>query len=319
MGTPLRIAVHGGASSANTIPPDIEKRAKEVLAIALRAGFAILSRGGSAVEAVSAAVVVLEDDEVFNAGKGAVFTKQGKHELDASIMNGKTLDCGAVAGLTHIKNPIVLARAVMEHSKHVLMIAEGAEAFARKHHLAFVDNTYFSTDRRYKEWQIAKSNNQMGLEGCDGKGCDGKGGDEQEDLSEHGTVGAVALDAEGNLAAATSTGGLTNKLAGRVGDSPLIGAGTYANNRTCAVSCTGHGEFFIRHAVAHDMHALMKYKGLSLQEAADTVIHKHLKDNNGDGGLIAVDCLGNVCLPFNTRIMYRGWMEAESKLFTFVK
>lgn len=306
MSTPIRIAVHGGAGTMpkRLMTPETEHACHDALERALKSGFAVLQSGGSAVDAVEAAVVTLENFELFNAGKGSVFTNKGKHEMDASIMDGKTLDCGAVAGVRNIKNPVSLAKAVMQHSEHILLLNDGAEEFARLHHLEFADDEYFFTQLRYDQWQKAKSKEITVLDHVDDK--------------KFGTVGAVALDINGNLAAATSTGGMTNKLFGRVGDSPLIGAGTYANNKTCAVSCTGHGEFFIQHVVAYDVHCLMDYKHLSLEEATQLVVHEKLKGCDADGGLIAIDRLGNICLPFNTPGMYRGKMLSESDFTTSI-
>src|SRR5439155_7744793 len=245
-------------------------------------------KGGSSLDAVEAAVRVLEDNPLFNAGKGAVFTHEGTNELDASIMDGRTLKAGAVAGLQHIRNPISLARLVMEKSPHVMLDGEGAEAFAKEMGMPFVAQKYFYTDERWQALQKVKSSPGP-----------------VSDKEKHGTVGAAALDKQGNLAAATSTGGMTNKKFGRIGDSPIIGAGTYANNRTCAVSCTGDGEYFIREVVAHDVAALMEYKPMALKEAAQAPIDKVGK-LGGTGGLIAIETDGNFAPPFNTAGLYRG-------------
>ncbi len=306
MKNPITIAVHGGAGTMpkQMMTPETEFACNAALQRALRAAYTILSGEGSATDAVEAAVRELENFELFNAGKGSVFTNQGKHEMDASIMDGNTLQCGAVAGVRNIKNPVTLAKLVMQRSEHVLLLNEGAEEYARKHHIEFADDAYFFTQLRFDQWQKAKQSEIIVLDHVDEK--------------KFGTVGAVAMDANGNLAAATSTGGMTNKLFGRVGDSPIIGAGTYANNASCAVSCTGHGEFFIQQVVAYDVHCLMVYKGLSLAEATEFIIHDKLKKIHAEGGLIAVDTKGNIALPFNTPGMYRGWMRSENDFFTGV-
>jgi beta-aspartyl-peptidase (threonine type) len=267
---------------------------KGALNEALEAGYAILAQGGTSLDAVERAVTVLEDCPLFNAGKGSVFTHDGTHEMDASIMEGSGRKAGAVAGVSGVKNPIKLARLVMEHTEHVLLIGEGAHRFARERQVAFEDAAYFYDELRYRQWQEALKSNSMMLD--------------HSPLKEHkfGTVGAVALDAHGHLAAATSTGGMTNKLYGRVGDTPIIGAGNYANDATCAVSCTGSGEYFLRGVVAYDVSCLMEYKGYSLQQACEEVVQQRLVKIGGDGGLIAVDHLGNICLSFNTDGMYRG-------------
>ena len=254
------IAVHGGAGTIdrNQLTPEREKEYRSALEQAVQTGAAILSRGGSSLDAVEAAVRLLEDDPNFNAGRGAVFTSAGTNEMDASIMDGKTLKAGAVASLKHIKNPISLARLVMEKSPHVMLEGEGAEAFAKENGIELVDPKYFFTQRRWDELQKEKK-----------KASEGGTSPASE---RHGTVGAVALDQSGNLAAATSTGGTTNKRPGRVGDSPIIGAGTYASNATCAVSCTGDGEYFIRAAVAHEVSSLIENKGVSVKEAAETAL-----------------------------------------------
>lgn len=294
------IVVHGGAGS---IKPDnydneLEYEYKMRLNDALHAGYEILSEGGSSIDAVEAAVKVLEDSPLFNAGKGAVFNSDGINEMDASIMNGETLEAGAVAGVKTIKNPISAARMVMEKSPHVLLIGKGAEKFAESNKLEIVSGEYFYTDKRFNDYKKAKSlQEEKRAESLENVKAD-----------KYGTVGAVALDKNGNLAAATSTGGMTNKMNGRVGDSPIIGAGTYAKNKTCAVSATGHGEYFIRDVIAYDLSALMEYSKLSLQEAADSLINGKLKSQNASGGLIAVDTLGNVVMPFNTEGMFRAYM-----------
>lgn len=280
------IAIHGGAGviSPKELTADLEKQYRQGLKEALEAGFKILEKGGSALDAVQAAVVLLEDNKLFNAGKGSAFTSDETHELEASIMCGKRLDGGAACGLKNIKNPVLLARTVLEKSHHLFLNGQGAELFADEHELEFVPKEYFFTEKEYKELQDYRNK--------PGKGT--------------GTVGAVAIDSEGNLAAATSTGGLTNKRYGRIGDSPVLGAGTYANNSTCAVSCTGDGEYFIRCVAAYDVSALLEYKGISLKEACNEVVMNKLKKLGGEGGLIAVDRLGNIEMVFNGEGMYRG-------------
>ncbi|SDE88662.1 beta-aspartyl-peptidase (threonine type) [Pricia antarctica] len=290
------LAIHGGAGTLVKGQMTTEKEIayKKVLEFALDEGYALLKEGASSVDAVERAVEVLEDSPLFNAGKGSVFTADGNHEMDAAIMNGKTLDAGAVSLIHGIKNPIRLARDVMEKSEHIFLAAEGAMQFAQSLNYNLEDASYFYDEFRYQQWQDIK--------GTDSFQLDHSGKKE----SKFGTVGAVACDQQGNLAAATSTGGMTNKRFGRVGDSPMIGVGNYANNKTCAVSCTGSGEFFIKGVVAYDVSCLMEYKGLSLSEAASEVINKRLLYIGGDGGLIAVDSNGNIAMPFNTEGMYRG-------------
>lgn len=310
----IRFAIHGGAGTIlkSEMKPELEKEYRAKLAEALTTGYAILKRGGAGLDAVEAAIRLMEDSPLFNAGKGAVFTSAGTNELDASIMDGKTLKAGAVASLKHIKNPISLARLVMEKSKHVMMVGEGAESFAKQQGIEFVPQSYFYTESRWKALQKEKA-----AEAEQNKRPKDKKPERQHAQSvdhAYGTVGAVALDQDGNLAAGTSTGGMTNKRFGRVGDSPIIGAGTYANNRTCAISATGDGEYFIRLAVAHDLSAMLEYKGLALQEAADTVIEKVGKLGGG-GGLIAIDKSGNIAMSFNTAGMYRGRIGADEQPF----
>ncbi len=301
------LVVHGGAGtiSRSEMTPHSEREYRAGLERALTAGYEILTRGGSSLDATEAAVRVLEDDPHFNAGKGAVFTSVGTNEMDAAIMDGKTLSAGAVASLKHIKNPVSLARLVMEKSGHVMMHGEGAEAFAKENVVELVDQKYFFTQQRWDALEKIKAAE---------KSRGGAGGKKFiiTDQDRHGTVGAVAFDKSGNLAAATSTGGTTNKRAGRVGDSPVIGAGTYANNATCAVSATGDGDYFIRATVAHDVSALMEYRGMSLKEAAQSVLDKVAK-LGGSGGLIAIDRQGNIALPFNTSGMYRGYVDPNGK------
>jgi len=303
----IGLAVHGGAGTIDRskMTPEKEHEYRAGLERALTVGDEILKRGGSSLDATEAAVRVLEDDPHFNAGKGAVFTSAGTNEMDAAIMDGKTLNAGTVASLKHIRNPIVLARLVMEKSGHVMMDGAGAEAFAKENGIELVDQKYFFTQERWDALQKIKAAE---------KNRTGKRGKAFiiTDQDRHGTVGAVALDKNGNLAAATSTGGTTNKRPGRVGDSPVIGAGTYANNATCAVSATGDGEYFIRATAARDVAALMEYRGMSLQEAAQAVLDKVAK-LGGSGGLIAIDRQGNVTLPFNTSGMYRGYVDPNGK------
>jgi L-asparaginase / beta-aspartyl-peptidase len=296
---PFAMAIHGGAGtlSRKEMTPDKEAAYKEGLRQALQAGIEVLEKKGSALDAVEAAVRALEDHPLFNAGRGAAFNFEGKHELDAAIMNGATREAGAVACVKGIRNPVSLARAVMEKSDHVLLSGAGAEEFARLQQVELVPDSYFYTQERYDQLQKKKE----------------KGGAPSENINgakatRFGTVGAVALDAHGHLAVATSTGGLTNKRFGRIGDSPLIGGGTYANERV-AVSCTGDGEYFIRTVAAYDVACLVEYKGLSLQEASGNVIHEKLTQLGGEGGLIAVDAQGNLALPFNSEGMYRAWQR----------
>lgn len=301
------IAIHGGAGAITRAAMSAEKEQhyRQQLNAIVTAGQQILAAGGSALDAVTEAVRLLEECPLFNAGKGAVFTHQGTHELDASIMDGRTLDVGAVAGVNHIRNPILAARKVMENSPHVLFIGAGAEAFAAEQGLEQVAPDFFSTPERWEQLQRALSSQQMVL---DHDGAAQSHSDDPLDPDrKFGTVGAVALDLQGNLASATSTGGMTNKQVGRVGDSPLVGAGCYANNETVAVSCTGTGEVFIRTLAAYDVSAQMEYGGRSLQQATANVIHDKVQELEGSGGLIAVDRHGNVVLPFNSEGMYRGF------------
>lgn len=301
------IVIHGGAGAITRAAMSAEKEQhyRQQLNAIVTAGQQILAAGGSALDAVTEAVRLLEECPLFNAGKGAVFTHQGTHELDASIMDGRTLDVGAVAGVNHIRNPILAARKVMENSPHVLFIGAGAEAFAAEQGLEQVAPDFFSTPERWEQLQRALSSQQMVL---DHDGAAQSHSDDPLDPDrKFGTVGAVALDLRGNLAAATSTGGMTNKQVGRVGDSPLVGAGCYANNETVAVSCTGTGEVFIRTLAAYDVSAQMEYGGRSLQQATANVIHDKVQELEGSGGLIAVDRHGNVVLPFNSEGMYRGF------------
>ncbi len=295
------IAIHGGAGTLvkGMMTPEKEIAYKQALQKALDCGYTILENGGTAVDAVEKAVKALEDSHLFNAGKGSVFTATGSHEMDASIMDGKTLDAGAVTLITGIKNPVSLAREVMEKSEHVFLASEGAMQFAKANGYELETTDYFYDKLRHQQWLAIKDTDNFQLDHS-----------AQKD-SKFGTVGAVACDKSGNIAAATSTGGMTNKRYGRVGDSPMIGAGNYANNKTCAVSCTGSGEFFIRGVVAYDVSCLMEYKGLSLEAASNEVINKRILEIGGDGGLIAVDAQGTIAMPFNTEGMYRGVKTSE--------
>jgi len=311
------LVIHGGAGTIlkSQMSPAREKAYQDALTEALRRGYAVLQKGGSALDATEASVRFLEDNPLFNAGKGAVFTNEGKNELDAAIMDGQTLKAGAVAGLTTVKNPITLARAVMEKSPHVMMIGGGAEKFAREQKLEIVDPSYFHTEDRWRGLERVRRQDSIRAEQEKaGKGKQSALLQPENRDSKYGTVGAVALDKNGNLAAATSTGGMTNKKYGRVGDVPIIGAGTYANNATCAISCTGWGEFFIRLVVAKTVSDLMEYKNISIQEAADKVVMKDLPALKGDGGLIALDRNGKFSMPFCTEGMYRGYITESGKI-----
>ncbi|MEM6272081.1 MAG: isoaspartyl peptidase/L-asparaginase [Bacteroidota bacterium] len=306
------LVIHGGAGTIKrkNLTPEREQAYRDKLQEVLLHGKKRLKKGASAVDVVESCIHLLEDSPLFNAGRGAVFTHDGKNELDASIMDGATLDAGAVAGVTTVRHPISAARAVMEQSPHVMMSGPGAETFARDQGLEMVDPEYFATERRKQQLQRAKQREAE----QERKGEPGHGMLLSEDNDyKFGTVGVAVLDKAGNIAAGTSTGGMTNKRWGRIGDSPVIGAGTYANNATCAISCTGHGEYFIRYAVAHDISALMAYKGLSLQEAAEEVVMKKLKAAGGTGGVIGLDRQGNVTMTFNSAGMYRGYLRAGEK------
>ena len=290
------IVIHGGAGamSVENLTPEMDKEYRAALAEALKTGSRILSEGGTALDAVEKTIRMMEDNPLFNAGKGAVFTHEGRNELDAAIMDGSNLAAGAIAGVVDIKNPITAARRVMTNSKHVMLTGAGASEFAKEQGLEIVLPSYFHTEKRFNELQEI-------LKG-----------------EKNGTVGCCALDRAGSLAAGTSTGGMTNKRYNRVGDVPIIGAGTYANNNTCAVSATGHGEYFIRWTVAHDISALMEYKGLSLKEASELVVNDKLVKAGGSGGVICVDKYGNVSLPFNSKGMFRGYASADGKEGVFI-
>lgn len=313
---PFTLVVHGGAGviSKASIPPEIEAKYRAALERALLAGHAILANGGTSTDAVVATIKVFEDDPLFNAGKGAVFSNDGKNELDASIMDGKTGLAGAVAGVTTIKNPITAARAVMEKTKHVMLIGAGAEKFAAAQKLDLVDPAYFFTQQRWDQLQRAKEKDRIELDHS-GKLPPTSNAPVPFWQSDYkfGTVGAVALDKYGNLAAGTSTGGLTNKLYGRVGDSPIIGAGTYAENASAAISGTGTGEFFMRGLLAYDITARIKYLKLSLADAVDQSIQTVLDQKRGEGGVIALDTKGNIKFGFNTEGMYRGYIKSDGK------
>ncbi len=307
----VKLVIHGGAGNINktNIPDSVEGQYKSKLREALKSGYAILENGGTSVEAVRTAINILEDSPLFNAGKGAVFTHEGKNEMDASIMDGKMRNAGAVAGVTNIKNPINAAIAVMSHSPHVLLSAGGAEKFAKEQGLTIMDPSYFYTGKRYE--QLKKI---LEKENTDPKGQTDPGWTDYK----FGTVGAVALDMFGNLAAGTSTGGMTNKRYGRIGDSPIIGAGTYADNNTCGISATGHGEYFIRGVVAYDISAMLQYKHYKLKRAAREVIQKKLINMGGSGGIIAIDKKGHIVMEFNTTGMFRGFIEEHDKPIVYI-
>ncbi len=310
------IIIHGGAGTIlkKNMTPEREAAYQAKLEEAIRVGYEILKNGGSSLDAVQKTINVMEDSPLFNAGKGAVFTNAETNELDASIMDGKTLNAGASAGTTNVRNPINLARAVMEKSEHVMLSGKGAETFAEEQGLTLVEPDYFFTGNRFKSLKRVKEKQTKKEKNIDSESASINFYDEDIKNSKYGTVGCAALDKNGNLAAGTSTGGMTNKRYGRIGDAPIIGAGTYANNATCAVSSTGWGEYFIRGMVAHDISALMEYKGLSLQEAARVVIQDKLTDLGGTGGIVAVDKNGNMVMEFNTAGMYRATMNEKGEL-----
>lgn len=308
------MVIHGGAGTITRKNMSPEKEAAYVAALtkALQTGYDVLKSGKTSLDAVEATIHIMEDSPLFNAGKGAVFTHDGKNEMDAAIMDGKTMMAGAVAGVTTIKNPISAARAVMEKSEHVMMVGHGAELFAKQAGIEIVDPKYFYTKERWDGLQqaIKEDSTKSVLDHGNKKSM--KLGTINHDYK-FGTVGAVALDKNGNLAAGTSTGGMTNKRYGRIGDSPIIGAGTYANNATAGISCTGWGEFYIRNVVAHDISAMMEYKNMSVADASRAALDKVGK-MGGDGGLIALDAKGNVSMPFNTEGMYRGTVTENGKI-----
>ena len=299
----ISIAIHGGAGTLvkGMMTPELETKYKNALQLALDLSYLILKKGGTAIDAVEKAVQVLEDSPLFNAGKGSVFTATESHEMDACIMDGLTLSAGAVSLITGIKNPVSLARDVMDKSEHVFLAGEGAMQFANELEYPVEDATYFYDEFRHKQWLEIKDTDGFQLDHSVKKD------------SKFGTVGAVACDQNGNIAAATSTGGMTNKKWGRVGDSPMIGAGNYANNKTCAVSCTGSGEYFIKGVVAYDVACLIEHKNMTLEEAANEVIHKRILELKGDGGLVAVDTKGNISMPFNTEGMYRACKSSSGE------
>ena len=303
------IAIHGGAGTIlrTNMTKEIEKKYKTALNDSILAGEKILLNSGLAIDAVEASIRSLENNPLFNAGRGSVFSHEGEHEMDASIMNGKDLMAGAVAGVKNVKNPITLAKSVMQHSNHVFMAGQGAEVFAKQLNIEMAPNEYFFEQMRYDQLIQAKSNDRIELDHVDNKFENGE--------KKFGTVGAVALDVFGNISAGTSTGGMTNKKHGRVGDTPIIGAGTYANNQTCAVSCTGHGEFFIRSVVAYDISCLIEYKGFSLKEACNLVVKDKLVKIGGEGGLIALDARGNIELCFNSEGMYRASKKSNEEMY----
>ena len=303
------IAIHGGAGTIlrTNMTNEIEQKYKMALHESILAGENILLNSGLAIDAVEAAISSLENNPLFNAGKGSVFSNEGEHEMDASIMNGKDLMAGAVAGVKNVKNPITLAKSVMQHSNHVFMAGQGAEVFAKQLNIEMAPNEYFFEQMRYDQLIQAKSNDRIELDHVDNKFENGE--------KKFGTVGAVALDVFGNISAGTSTGGMTNKKHGRIGDTPIIGAGTYANNQTCAVSCTGHGEFFIRSVVAYDISCLIEYKGFSLKEACNLVVKDKLVKIGGEGGLIALDARGNIELCFNSEGMYRASKKSNEDVY----
>lgn len=316
----IGFVIHGGAGviTKGSLTPEREAEYRAKLQEALLAGYKLLQEGRPALDAVEAAIRIMEDSPLFNAGKGAVFTNDGKNELDSSIMDGKTLAAGAAAGLHHVKNPIVLARAVMEKSPHVMMAGDGAEKFAKEQNIELVDEKYFFTQPRWDSLQrILKEEKEKEEKEKAGQKKPGTTSwlspTNLKPENKFGTVGAVALDKDGNLAAGTSTGGMTNKKYGRIGDAPIIGAGTYANNATCAVSGTGWGEFFIRLGVARDISSLMEYRAMPVQQAVDLVIKTKLQNAGGDGGVIAIDKFGNIGISFNSEGMYRAYIDSEGR------
>ncbi|QNH63828.1 isoaspartyl peptidase/L-asparaginase family protein [Hymenobacter sediminicola] len=325
MNSSFALAIHGGAGtiSRQLMTPEKEQAYQAALRQSLEAGHAVLRQGGPALDAVEAAVRSLEDCPLFNAGRGAVFTHEGHHEMDAAIMDGRNRAAGAVAGARSVQNPILAARLVMEKTDHVLLAYPGADELAREHGLPLQPAEYFFTQQRYDQLQEALQEGRMRLDHSEPVHPETTApvsepaafASNEDPKKKMGTVGAVARDQYGNLAAATSTGGMTNKRYSRIGDSPIIGSGTFADNRTCAISCTGHGEFFLRAVVAHDISCLMEYRGLSLAEACRVVVHDKLAPIGGEGGLVAVDAAGNIALPFNSEGMYRGSIGSASDLY----
>ena len=308
----ISLAIHGGAGTIlkEDLTPELEIAYKKGLENALTAGYKILEEGGTSIDAVKAAIIVLEDNILFNAGRGAVFTKDGVQEMDAAIMEGNQLKAGAVAGVRNIRNPIKLALEVMQNSNHVFLSGKGANDFAAKQGIKIESDDYFFSQFRYDQWQQLSSSEEYSL--------DHNNNNAQFKDKKFGTVGAVACDKNGNIAAATSTGGMTNKQFGRIGDTPIIGAGTYANNKTCAISCTGHGEPFIRSVAAYDVSCLMEYKGLNLTEAMQEVVMNKLPALAGEGGMIGIDKAGNVALLFNSEGMYRGAKSSDGTNFVSI-
>lgn len=309
---PLTLVIHGGAGNITPAMMNQEQETQYRLGLktALDKGYEVLEKNGTAIDAVVAAIEELENNVLFNAGRGSVFTKKGLHEMDAAIMDGSNLAAGAVAGVRNIKNPITLAKEVMLHSGHVLLSGKGAGEFALKHGIGLMPDEYFFNKDRYEQWVEIRDSDFTQL---DHKGDNLKGIVATNTDHKFGTVGAVACDWQGNLAAGTSTGGMTNKRFGRIGDSPIIGAGTYANNKTCAISCTGHGEYFLRAVVSYDVSCLMEYKGMTLHEACNTVVKDKLLKMGGEGGLIGVDAQGNHEFCFNSAGMYRAMRNNEGK------
>jgi L-asparaginase / beta-aspartyl-peptidase len=301
------LAIHGGAGTIvkEDMTRELEQAYLQSLKSALDAGYAVLEEGGSAINAIKATIVIMEDNILFNAGRGSVFTKKGVQEMDAAVMDGKTLGAGAITGVRNVRNPIELAMEVMQNSNHVFLSGKGASDFAIKQGIKLEPDEYFFSQFRYDQWKSIRDSDTYSLDHTHQR---------LEELmkdKKFGTVGAVALDINGNLAAATSTGGMTNKKYGRIGDSPLIGSGTYANNKTCGISCTGHGEMFIRSVAAYDVSCLMEYRGFTLQQAMDEVVNKKLVALGGEGGMIGVDNEGNAALVFNSRGMYRAVKSSE--------
>lgn len=305
----ISIAIHGGAGTIlkEDMTPELEAAYRTALKDALDAGYAVLEIGGSAIHAVKASVVMMEDNVLFNAGKGSVFTKKGLNEMDAAIMDGGTLNAGAVAGVRNIRNPVELAEEVMLNSGHVFLSGKGANDFAIKQGIKLEPDEYFYSEYRYNQWKEIRDSDLYQLD----HEIDNLAGLMKD--KKFGTVGAVACDSNGNIAAATSTGGMTNKRYGRIGDSPMIGVGTYANNKTCAISCTGHGEIFIKAVAAYDVSCLMEYKNMTLKQACEEVVLKKLVALNGDGGLIGIDAKGNAALVFNSAGMYRGFRKSDGE------
>ena len=307
----ISLVIHGGAGTIlkEDMTPALEKAYVQGLQAALDAGYAVLEQDGSAANAVKAVIVILEDNMLFNAGRGSVFTKKGVQEMDAAIMDGKDLSAGAVAGISNVRNPIELAVEVMRNSNHVFLSGKGASDFAIKQGIKLEPDEFFFSQFRYDQWKQIRDSDNYSLDHTH---------QQLEQLmkdKKFGTVGAAACDKEGNIAAATSTGGMTNKKYGRIGDSPIIGAGTYANNKTCAISCTGHGEVFIKAVAAYDVSCLMEYKGMTLEAAMTEVVHQKLTKIDGEGGMIGVDAAGNMALIFNSAGMYRGAKSSDGTCF----